>query len=93
MPGPKQDNNRKYPEANHQPCHLAKMRKEDSLARQVEYNKLTLQEKLDRLPIGGAKKQRARLEALVAKQLVAKQATEAKATAEKQNKSSRKESR
>jgi len=32
---------------------------------QVEYDKLTLQQKLDRLPVNGAKKQRARLEALL----------------------------
>jgi len=29
----------------------------------AEYNKLTTQQKIDRLPIGGAKKQRAKLEA------------------------------
>lgn len=91
MPGPKLNNNRKYPDANHQPCHLAKLRKEDALARQAEYNKLSLQEKLARLPVPGATKQRARLEALVAKELVAKQATETKAAAEKQKKLAKKD--
>jgi hypothetical protein len=42
-------------------------RRAAAAARQEEYNKLSLKEKLDRLPQGGAKKQRARLEALIAK--------------------------
>lgn len=46
-----------------------------------EYNKLTLQQKLDRLPVGGAKKQRARLEAQLQKQQ-----EKAQAKTEKQDK-------
>jgi hypothetical protein len=91
MPGPKLNNNRKYPDATRQPCHLDRLRKEGAKERQAEYEKLTLQEKLARLPVPGANKQRARLEALVAKELVAKQATEAKATAEKQKKLAKKD--
>ena len=45
----------------------------------AEYNKLTTQQKLDRLPINGAKKQRAKLEA----KLVQEQKQAAQQTAEK----------
>ena len=68
MPGPKLNNRRVYPDANHQPCHLARLRREGSKERQEAYDKLTLQQKLERLPANGAKKQRARLEALLQKQ-------------------------
>ena len=47
-------------------------RKQAELAN-AEYNKLTTAEKLARLPVGGAKKQRARLEAKLAQEQVAQQ--------------------
>lgn len=58
-----------------------------------EYNEKypTVQSKLDALPMGGAKKQRARLEAQLQKQLVVQQATAAKKEVEQQKKSSKKE--
>ena len=43
-------------------------RRKNAEARQAEYDKLTLQQKLDRLPANGAKRQRARLEAAIASQ-------------------------
>lgn len=90
---PKENNNRVYPDANHQPRHLAKFRKDEALTRQAEYDKLSLQEKIARLPVPGATKQRTRLEALVAKQMVAKQATEAKAAVEQQKKQAKKDNK
>ena len=42
-------------------------RRKQAEARQAEYDKLSLQQKLDKLPVGGAKKQRARLEAAMNK--------------------------
>lgn len=42
---------------------MREMRRVAAVARQVEYDKLSTQEKLDCLPADGAKKQRARLEA------------------------------
>lgn len=42
-------------------------RRKQANARNEEYNKLSLQQKLDRLPVGGAKKQRAKLEAALNK--------------------------
>lgn len=44
------------------------LRRADAEKRQEAYDKLTLQQKLDALPKNGAKKQRAKLEALLAKQ-------------------------
>ena len=68
MPGKKADNRRVYPDANHQPRHKAKLRKQWALERQAESDKLTTQQKLDRLPPEPlCKKQRARLLALLAK--------------------------
>jgi len=68
MVGKRSNNRRVYPEANHQPCHKAKLRKQWALERQAEYDKLTLQQKLDRLPPEPlCKKQRTRLLALLAK--------------------------
>src|SRR5579863_1074584 len=70
----KLNNDRKYPGANHQPCHLAKLRKDDSIERQKEYDKMTIQQKIEKLDtkLGtgvGAVKQRARLAAaLLARQ-------------------------
>lgn len=49
-------------------------RRADAEKRQQEYDKLTLQQKLDALPQGGANKQRAKLEAaLLASKTKAKQ--------------------
>lgn len=74
MPGKKQDNRRVYPAATRQPRHLDSFRKSEAVARQEVYDKLTLQEKLDRLPAAPhAAKQRARLLALVAKKNQPKQ--------------------
>jgi hypothetical protein len=42
-------------------------RRKQANARNEEYNKLSLQQKLDGLPVGGAKKQRAKLEAALNK--------------------------
>jgi hypothetical protein len=68
MPGPKQNNKRKYPDANHQPCHKAADRKMRAEVRQEVYNELTLEQKIAALPPEPhAKKQRARLMALLAK--------------------------
>jgi hypothetical protein len=47
-------------------------RREQSLARKAEFDKLSLKEKLARLPEGGANRQRARYLALLAKQEEAK---------------------
>ena len=69
MPGPKLNNRRKYPDANHQPMHLAALRKKDALERQAAYDKLTLDEKIAKLPPEPhAKQQRARLLAALEKQ-------------------------
>lgn len=68
MVGKKSNNRRIYPEANHQPRQNAKLRKEWALERQTAYDKLSTQEKLDRLPGEPfCKKQRDRLVALLAK--------------------------
>ena len=73
---PKTNNRRVYPDANHQPRHLAKMRKEDAEARQKVYDALTLEQKIAKLPPEPhAKQQRARLLAALAKQNAPKQAT------------------
>ena len=96
MPGPKLNNDRKYPDANHQPRHLARLRKEDAKKRQEAYDKLTTQQKLDlineKLP-NGANRQRARLEAKLKKeqekktaQASAPQKDAAKPNANQQNK-------
>lgn len=81
----KLNNRRVYPGANHQPCHLADLRKKDSLERQAAYNELTIQQKLDlldsRLGKGlGAVKQRARLTSLLNKQNSKSQAETSKDT-------------
>lgn len=47
---------------------IREFRRKNAEARQAEYDKLTLQQKLDRLPANGAKRQRARLEAALNKQ-------------------------
>ncbi len=61
MPGPKQNNIRKYPDANHQPCHKAADRKMRAEVRQEFSDKLSLEEKIARLPPEPhAKRQRAR---------------------------------
>lgn len=68
MPGKRSNNDRKYPDANHQPRHKAKLRKQWALERQAESDKLTPQQKLDRLPSEPhCKRQRDRLLALLAK--------------------------
>jgi hypothetical protein len=46
----KTNNNCKFPGANHQPRHYAKLRKEGALERQAAYDKLTLEEKIAKLP-------------------------------------------
>ena len=62
------DNTRKYPDATRQPRHLDRLRKEGVKERQEAYDKLTLDQKIARLPPEPhAKKQRARLLALQAK--------------------------
>lgn len=50
MPGKRSNNDRKFPDANHQPRHMASLRKQDALARQAEYDKLTLEQKIAKLP-------------------------------------------
>lgn len=68
MPGKKQDNRRVYPDATRQPRHLDSLRKEEAKERQEAYDKLTLEEKLAKLPPEpGAAKQRARLLSLLEK--------------------------
>lgn len=77
MPGPKQNNNRKYPDANHQPRHKAADRKMKAEVRQEVYNELTLEQKIAALPPEPhAKKQRARLTALLNKKSQPKQGLE-----------------
>lgn len=73
MPGKKQDNRRVYPDATRQPRHLDALRKSEAKERQEAYDKLTLQEKIDRLPATGATKQRAKLQALLEKKSQPKQ--------------------
>lgn len=67
MPGPKQNNRRVYPDATRQPRQFDAMRKREAKERQEAYDKLSLQEKIDRLPDTGATKQRAKLQALLDK--------------------------
>lgn len=57
-------------------------RRASAEARQAAYDKLTLQQKLDALPKDGAKKQRAKLEAALAKSKAKPQAVEPKAAVE-----------
>ena len=64
----KLNNNRVYPDANHQPRHKFKFRVEDAKERQEYYDSLTIQQKIDKLDakLGvavGAVRQRARLTA------------------------------
>lgn len=70
MPGtPKQFNTHKFPDATRQPRHLDRLRKEGAKERQEAYDKLTLEEKISRLPPEPhAAKQRARLQAALEKQ-------------------------
>lgn len=70
MPGtPKQFNTHKYPDANHQPRHKAADRKMKAEVRQEFSDKLTLEEKIARLPPEPhAKRQRARYLAALEKQ-------------------------
>ena len=68
MPGPKLNNNRRFPDANHQPCHKAAERKLNAEVRQELANELTLEEKLAKLPPEPhCAKQRARYTAQLAK--------------------------
>ncbi len=68
MPGtPKQFNTHRFPDATRQPRHLDRLRKEGAKERQEAYSKLSLQEKIERLPATGATKQRARLQRLLEK--------------------------
>lgn len=73
MPGKKQNNRRVYPDATRQPRQFDAMRKREAKERQEAYDKLTLQEKIDRLPATGATKQRARLQRLLEKKNQPKQ--------------------
>lgn len=74
MPGKKQDNRRVYPDATRQPRHLDSLRKSEAVARQEAYDKLSLDEKIARLPAEPhAAKQRARLLALKDKKAQPKQ--------------------
>lgn len=76
MPGKKQDNRRVYPDATRQPRHLDRLRKEGVKERQEAYDKLSLDEKIARLPAEPhAAKQRARLLALKTKKNQPKQET------------------
>lgn len=68
MPGPKLNNRRRFPDANHQPFHKAQQRIDFAQDRQEEYDALTIAQKIERLDnkLGkgvGAVKQRARLAA------------------------------
>lgn len=68
MPGPKQNNRRVYPDATRQPRQFDAMRKREAKERQEAYAKLSLEEKLARLPAApAAAKQRAKLMALLEK--------------------------
>jgi len=61
----KTNNNKKHPDATKQPRHLSSIRQSEAKERQEAYDKLTLDEKIARLPPEPhAKKQRARLLAL-----------------------------
>lgn len=67
------NNRQKYPNANHQPRHLADFRRKDAKERQEAYDQLSLQQKLNLLDLRlgegvGAIKQRARLNALLLKE-------------------------
>ena len=75
MPGtPKQFNSHRFPDATRQPRHLDRLRKEGAKDRQEVYDKLTLEQKIDRLPAEPhAAKQRARLLALLEKRKQPKQ--------------------
>lgn len=74
MPGtPKQFNTHRFPDATRQPRHLDRLRKEGAKERQEAYAKLSLEEKIDRLPVTGATKQRARLQRLLEKKNQPKQ--------------------
>lgn len=76
MPGPKQNNNRKYANANHQPRHKAADRIGKAQARQEASDALSLNEKIAKLPPEPfAKKVRAKLLARLAKQNEPKSAT------------------
>jgi hypothetical protein len=57
-------NHRLYPGAKHR-SDLAKIRQQEAKDRQTAYDKLSTQEKLDRLPTSGANRQRTRLTALL----------------------------
>lgn len=64
----KTNNDRLYPRSK-QPKHIAETRKKDSLQRQADYDLLSLEDKIARLPPEpAAKKQRTRLLALLEKQ-------------------------
>ncbi len=68
MPGPKLNNRRIYPDANHQPRHKAAERKLKAEVRQELANELTLEQKLAKLPPEPlCAKQRARYTAQLAK--------------------------
>lgn len=68
MPGnPKLYNTHKFPDATRQPRHADRLRKEGAKERQEAYDKLSLEEKLAKLPTDGAHKQRAKLQALLDK--------------------------
>ncbi len=69
MPGtPKQFNTHRFPDATRQPRHLDRLRKEGAQERQEAYDKLSLEEKIARLPAEPhAAKQRARLTAALEK--------------------------
>jgi hypothetical protein len=60
--GGKRKNHRKYPGMKHR-ADFAQTRQTEAKERQAAYDQLTVQQKLDRLPPNGAKKQRARLTA------------------------------
>jgi hypothetical protein len=70
------------------------LRRKQAEERFAAYDQLSLQEKLERLPADGAKKQRARLEAAIAKTSQHKQvSTLAKEAIEQNNNKNKKEGR
>jgi len=77
MPGPKLNNNRRFPDANRQPNHKAADRKLKAEVRQELANELTLEQKLAKLPPEPlCAKQRARYTAQLAKRSAPKQTAE-----------------
>jgi hypothetical protein len=76
MPGPKQNNNRRFPNADRQPRHKAAERQGRLDARKEAYDALSLEQKIALLPPEPyAKRQRTRLMGLLEKKSQPKQET------------------